>query len=339
MILANGKPKFKTSHIEPTWSAEIETIGHLKNHMLNTILVSLDIEACRGAVSELGLAMLAVNEDNPHYCIGRSRFFDENNVQALTIDFREKPTRNYEHKRHGQTLQVKDEHEASVIMEKTLSEICDGKKLILLGYDMYTEFQWISERRPAMALYFSAWIDVQELIARKCSEPQLSLTNALRALEIIDNRHGTTRHSAANDAVRIVAVLAGLLKDKTPVIERPIKPSVLRYTKVPSRRDCGAHTKYLFSARIATKDYELLPKCTLADLCKAYAIFDLKAVDMNSCKNKPIRIWWFAFNTLKSLEDFVHQVHGTKMNGEELKVVWTTGVENEAETGGRNRYG
>jgi len=60
MIFRNGKPLFKTTHMEPLWSSKITGLKGLKDCMLNNILVAFDIEASPAIISEMGLAILLV---------------------------------------------------------------------------------------------------------------------------------------------------------------------------------------------------------------------------------------------------------------------------------------
>ncbi len=203
MTLRDGKPRFKTNHIEPFWSNVVTSLAKLKDVMPESVLVAFDIEGFLETIKEIGLAILTVTESTPRFGIGRRHFFEDNNVQAFTIDIRDRPQRHYEVERHGQTICIDNGLEAGPAMEKIIKDFqsLGKRKFILIGYAMATEMRWISEHYPAVAQYFSAWADVQQLIATQCDNAYLGLTNALQALNIIDNRNRARRHSAANDAV------------------------------------------------------------------------------------------------------------------------------------------
>jgi hypothetical protein len=66
---------------------------------------------------------------------------------------------------------------------------------------------------------------------------------------------------------------------------------------------------------------------TFKEICKAYASFDLKAVGMNSKSWRVVSIWWMAFNTSKSLQEFILWIEESAVNGKRLKVVLVTGIE------------
>jgi len=79
---------------------------------------------------------------------------------------------------------------------------------------MYREFKWISEiseRCPSFKSYIATWVDLQDIIAERCGGKSLqtSLTASLKAMQIED-RHPDS-YFAANEAVRCLAVLSGLI--------------------------------------------------------------------------------------------------------------------------------
>jgi hypothetical protein len=332
MILKNsGRPKFKIKHIQPLWGSKITQLQLLRDSMPDATLVSFDIEGLLPRTTELGLAIISVNENRPHFCPGRSRFYIENHVQAFTIDIREGPSLNYESERLGETIRVETDTEAGFAMEKILAKFQDSgrRRLILVGYDMYSEFQWISEQYPLLAPYFTAWVDVQELMASKCKVTQLGLTDALRALGIADNRHNLNRHSAANDAVRNLAVLAGILSGSECTIELlPDRDQnkIRKYTSLPHARQIGPTTRYPFTAHVGAVDGIPLPVRTPKELSTMYAGYSLKAVGVNSKTRRLVTIWWMAFHTLESLKSFMLDIEGSNIEGKILKVVQTTGL-------------
>jgi hypothetical protein len=141
MITKNDRPSFKICHIEPFWNSRIRNLESLKYYMSDAILVAFDMEGWRGNITELGLAILSTDDENkPRYCPGRCRFYDENKVQAFTIEIHKKPRTNYEFKRHGDTIRVESEEEAIPVLERILAQLQGSGRLILVGYAMYTEF-------------------------------------------------------------------------------------------------------------------------------------------------------------------------------------------------------
>jgi hypothetical protein len=85
-------------------------------------------------------------------------------------------------------------------------------------------------------------------------------------------------------------------------------------------------TRYLLSASISTADGSCFPNRALADLCKAYASFNLKAVGMNSKSAKLVNIWGIAFSTLEPLQEFILKIERSYVDGKRLKVILVTGI-------------
>ncbi len=329
MTIRDGKPSFKTHHIEPLWSNVITSLKELKDIMPDSVLVAFDIEGAFGTIKELGLAMLTVTESTPRFGIGRRHFFEDNNVQAFTIDIRDRPQRHYEVERHGQTICIENGIEAGPAMEKILKDFqgLGKRKFILIGYAMATEMKWISGHYPAVAQYFSAWVDVQQLIATQCDAAYLGLTNALQALNIIDNRNCARRHSAANDAIRALTILAGLLAGKTLATKPKRDDWVKIHRSLPSLKSFGPWTRYPFAVRVSAVDGSFLPDITLKDLVELFASYNLKAVGMNEKNRVRRRILWAAFHTVESLRDFIMHVEDEGVGGKRLKVIVATGLE------------
>lgn len=293
--------------------------------MSNNVLVAFDMEASPQIRSEMGLAILLVGENTPHFCIGRCRFFDENDVQAFTIEIHERNKKQYEFKRHGETIYVENELQAGPAIEKILMDFQNLGKLILVGYDLQMEFKWISEHYPSLASYFSAWVDVQELVTAKCEGVQLGLTGAVQNLGMIDNRHNSQQHSAANDAVRDLAVLAGLLSGTKLITTPQCKDQIKGCSSLAPVKAFRDWTQYPFSVRLATMDGGPLPQISPRNLAEVFAGYDLKAVGSNRKNN--VHIWWMAFYTLESLREFIRDNESLKVEGKALKVILVTGIE------------
>jgi hypothetical protein len=251
-------------------------------------------------------------------------FFDENNVRARTVELVERPFSRSEI-RKGDILPARDELDACALLERELQILQKSRKLILVRYDLHTEFKWVSERCPSFASYFSCWIDVQELVAQRCDGKVLGLTNALLAFNIIDNRRGKHHHSAANDAVRFLAILAALLASREPIIEKT-PPMVKRFPKL--RRTSAQ--EFPFTVYMKTEDGSTLPDCTWAEMCNVFAQFDLKAVGRNTKRGRPVYTWWLAFNTVKGLQGCMGWIERETIHGKNLRVVSATGLEKRA---------
>jgi hypothetical protein len=289
MRLANGRPNFDTRSIEPLWRSKIDNIETVREQIKGATLVAFDIESSFNITTELGLSMLVVNQNNSHACTGRLRFQHENHVQAFTFEIGAKCNHGNEYVYRRDMIQrVWSDQEAAAAIEKTLRRFRKASKLILVGYDVYVEFRWLSEN-PTLASQFSAWCDVQELLSVHSDGAQIGLGHALLGLKIIDNRLSVNGHSAANDTVRTLAILAALLDGKEFV---PPPPRILRYHYVPSYKSFTPHAKFGEAVRISNESGGPLPRREPADLIQLYSAFDLKAVGMNSSGDSRVaRIW------------------------------------------------
>ncbi len=324
----NSRPAyFLAAPLKPFWSSKVTSLEELKERISNHVLVGFDIEGHHGNTSEIGLAILAISGNTPYICLDRRQFSDENCIQAFTIDIQKRWKKHSEPKKH-QIICVDNELQAGPACEKILAGF--RGPFILVGYDLSTELKWISEKYPTFASYFSAWLDVQELVGRAYNGHFIGLTNALHGLGIIDNRHNYHYHSAANDAVRNLAILAHLLSGAKVAFQPPPpnkEEEVKRWSSLPHLRQYGPRTNYPFSARVSTTDGDALPDLTLEELANLYASYNLKAVAMN-CKNQQRgKIWWLAFHTLESLKDFLRDFEGTVIKGKSLKVILAIGIE------------
>lgn len=330
MRLKKGETiKIETKDIEPLWSSKLCDLDAVRKHMQGAILVAFDIESSRDSISELGLAMLVVDENNPHYCIGRGRFYHHNKVQSFSVRLREKPTTGYVDKRYGETITIASEKEIVPAMDEMLKRFRGQRNLILVGYDMYREFRWISECWPTMASYFSGWVDVQELVPAGSDRVQVSLNDALRACKIIDDRSRipSNQHAPATDGVRSLAVLAALLDEREVNLASPATSPIKVYNCLPRPASLRPRGQFPFSARISTAAGSQLPLRTPTELCRMYSAFDLKAVGTNRSRGKATMTWWMAFNTSESLRDFVAEVDGSIVDEKELKVFSVIGLE------------
>ena len=199
---------------------------------------------------------------------------------------------------------------------------------MLVGFDMYAEFRWISQECPQLASLFAAWVDIQEIIEKKLECPGPSLISAMNALGITDRSKGTGKksHRASNDAVRCLAVLCGLISSNSPSHGIPCREhKVCVFQKMPQFSRCShAHTNP-FTAFIPNSDGGILPTQYTAprSLVGLFAKYELKAVAFNSrefLKHNGVRTWWISLSNLKSLEHLAADVHGSVINGKTLQV-------------------
>lgn len=323
MRLANGRPNFDTRPIEPLWTSKIDNIETLREQMQGATLVAFDIESAFNTTTELGLSTLVVNQNNPHACIGRRRFQDENHVQAFTFEIGAKSNQgNQWLYRRDMVQRVWSDQEAAAAIEKTLRRFRKAGRLILVGYDAYVEFRWLCEH-PTLASQFSAWCDVQELLSVHSEGAQIGLGHALHGLQIIDNRLGLTGHSAASDTVRTLAILAALLDGKE-FVPPPPPPRIPSYNYTPNYKSFTPRAPFCNSVRISNESGGFLPRRKPEDLIQLYGAFDLKAVGMNpgARGGRGVAIkWWIAFNSAQSMQEFIGEVNGSEVDAQRLVVI------------------
>ena len=170
-----------------------------------------------------------------------------------------------------------------------------------------------------LASQFSAWCDVQELLSVHSDGAQIDLGHALLGLKIIDNRLLMSGHSAANDTVRTLAILAALLDGNQFV---PPLARIPSYRHIPRWTSFLPHERFSKAVRISNESGGPLPRREPAELIQLYGAFDLKAVGMNSNGGSRVaRIWWIAFNSAQSMQDFIWKVNGSEMDEQRLVVV------------------
>jgi hypothetical protein len=326
-------PKSRTDHIAALWESRIPDIDTFKQRMQGSVLVAIDVESSARGVQEIGLATLRIGVDGPQFSRNLQFFYDQNEIKATTIQGYRREMNRSGSDRYGDTVFVEDANEdTSSAVEKVLSHY-QGQNLILVGFDMYTELEWISnmsEMYTSLASLFTAWVDLEELTLQRCESenPHINLTATVKAMQIEDSRAGN--YFPANDAVRCLAVLSGLASTILSVlaIESYTLPSgITLLYNIPRPRMYGPHTKYPFSALVTTIDGNVLPTEyeTTHSVAKLSTKYDLEAVGLNCQKYgvgpTGVKFWWLAFPTREFLDRFTLEVHGSIVNGKELRVV------------------
>ncbi|KAJ2986332.1 hypothetical protein NUW58_g5076 [Xylaria curta] len=90
-----------------------------------------------------------------------------------------------------------------------------GKQLVLVGLSLQNDLQRLCLEFPGIIRFFSRWIDLSTLIKAESSIPTTPNTGLGTALKVFGYPHADTgfdrTHQAANDAIRTLAVLYGLL--------------------------------------------------------------------------------------------------------------------------------
>ena len=303
----------------------IPDLETLKQCILDSTLVAFDIEGRSTRIQELGLASLAVTaEKSP--CLpsdGELRsFYQQNAVQAHTIKIRGRESKNRaESIKFGDCVTVK-KYEASATLTQILSTIAASStgRLILVGFDMYMEFDWISRECPSILSRFEYWVDAQEIAEERCrSHP--SLLNTLAAMNITDRPPGApapSNHRASNDAVRTLAVLSGL---SSLDIFKCGKASVTKLFSSPPEH----WQDFRFKALITTSDNDVLPVHIRIphDLSAHFAAYNPKAVliDRHTFdRSNGVREWWVCLPSPALLDVFATDVDGSVLHGKQLAV-------------------
>jgi hypothetical protein len=294
-MLLKGNPKFCTKHIHSLWKAKIPDLKTLEECIPESLLVAFDIEGFAHDINEVGFAIIHNKSQVPFLPLDGNlgTFYSKNEVQAHTIEIREKGARkSYKRKKFGTSVTV-----GAADVGATLVQMLSGldpkgtRKLILVGFDMNTEFEWISKKCPELSSLFTAWVDIQEIVEeRSPCEFRASLVDVVNSLNFTGTggMKGKSPHRAANDTVRFLAILSGLISLDSFVICKIPKVALLTHLPRPNSR-------YPFTARVTAADEEKLPLefNTPGSLSKVFAKYDPKAVAMNSggfCKLGGVRV-------------------------------------------------
>jgi hypothetical protein len=292
----------------------------LKKHFADTTLVALDIEGHVNNINEIGVSISLAQQLKAPGDGSLTTFYHQNALCAHTIMIEEmRSKKRHEATKFGDSMTVPRREVCG-----TLSQILSGveqpeHQLILVGYDMYTEFDWISQNCPLILSRFHHWVDVQELAEQSCGL-RPSLLKVLKAMNIRDRGaksstpHG---HRAANDAVRTMAVLSTL------VSRGHFEYHPLQETRLLS---CAPQNwkGYPFKARISTNVNDMLPSCikTPKALSAYFESYNPIAVLINSkaALSKGVRVWWICFSSKDSLEKVVADLNGIVLDGKKLVV-------------------
>lgn len=315
------------------WSEKkIPNLETVKSHLDNAILVAIDMRGWLTSISQVGLASTHICPSNPLQVAEDQgstlqTFYDMNNIQAhaLTIPvFSKKRRRSQEGIKFGNHESTNRDD-----VEKRLNELVSGLTkesvpLILVGFAMYNNFEWISLHYPSFFSHFKYWVDVQNLVEECCgSHPGLS--NTMSALNI---HHGTPGkdiaydHKASNEAVRTLAVLATLMSRGNFVYQAPPQELRLRarnWSKLP------------YKARITSVDNGLLPDCirTPRELGNRFAAYQPNRILINNrASTSGVSVWWLSFSSRHSLDRFALEIDHSVMDGKQLAVekVFAPGV-------------
>lgn len=216
-MLLRKEPDF-AKRLGSLWRSvlRVQDLETLRKLMPNSTLVAFDIEDHVTSINEVGIAAVSISGANcalyPSSDGTVRTFCSENAVQAHTIMVREMlAKRGNDSIRYGDQVTVRDSEVSQTLVQK-LSSLGKSEHLILVGYAMYTEFDWTSRHCPDFLANFSSRVDIQDIVEACCgSHP--SLSRAMAALKL-SHRNPTKSlphgHRAANDAVGTLATLASL---------------------------------------------------------------------------------------------------------------------------------
>ncbi|KAF1844905.1 uncharacterized protein K460DRAFT_416264 [Cucurbitaria berberidis CBS 394.84] len=325
-------------HIASLLNSKIEDLGTLQENLHGSILVALDTEGitqhfngrrvlCEG-ISEIGVAVFCANGKGPDFIPHLNQFYEQNDIEAFTIRVRER--------KHGPavgTMTDVSDDEAGPRLQRFLLQY-EGRR-ILVGFSFVAELKWMADDFPALATMFTEWVDVQDLVSNQRMDTassngtppdQYGLYNTLKAMRISGWRSTHQRHRAANDAVKTLAVLSGLLSN-IPLQEVTREAGVSVYDSLPPlHADKRQKRHHNFTARISAADGDKLPLQTPNGLAKHYRKYQgLTGVgfnSQNSCLARGrVKYWWVAFRTLNSLNAFIADMHGSTFEDTKLRVV------------------
>ncbi|PVI05302.1 hypothetical protein DM02DRAFT_668504 [Periconia macrospinosa] len=300
------------------------------------LLVAFDTEsyAYRGqrswGVSELGFATLQWPCPGLQMPVSYRVFAQQNNVKLLTIQTKERNQKGIERT----SSPIVHSNGIEETKEAIRSFLPTVKKAIFVGYAANNELEWMEKNYPELTDYFVAFIDVQELLMQRCREEtpslfailpgKISLSSALRGMNLAQNCRDHRSHRAANDACRFLQVLAGLLTYRPLTLASPYGHvwNSLYLQPHPSIRK-----KYSMRLAITASEGNVLPRRTAEELARMYHVFEPVAVGCYTGK-KNGKYWWLAFGDQESLTKCVVAVDGSLLDGitletkEESERVW-----------------
>lgn len=312
--------KFSLGSIASLWKSKITSLDALQTLAPGSTLAALDIESTSEHLREIGLAFQRIDRKLPKFNegAGTRSFYNQHGINAHTVQVRGRISRKLERNTPPfGDVQLVNPEEVHQIVTSLLSD--QNKSLILVGFDLHSEFLWMARECPSLSSLFTAWIDLQDIAYELSDEPsdkRPSLSDTVRALEIKD--WFSQKHRAAHDAVRCLAVLSGLVTSRSCNIPDH-SPKVQLFSRLPSPDHPRA-----FGVRITATDGGMLPRLPTASAVSVYfADYQPKAVALNRSgflKNGGVRVWWMSFVDLQSMNHCVAQLDGSSLDGRLLTV-------------------
>jgi len=325
----------KKPHLDGFWNPNIKDVNTLKELLQNSLLVAFDLEFSSNnddsAALDIIEAGLAFVQPDTNHClpsipqsINLETLFEQHQIKAYLIrpiEIPEKKGRR-EPLKFGTKLLVDSCKLNSTIMELLSTSVAthslSPKHVILVGWSLAAELEWLFHDCPQFLSYLTAWVDLQDLVV---SKDRPSLLRTLQAIGVADRDPDSKKnrsHRASNDAVRCLAVLFRLLTTESIYIPHTVA-RISRIPPSPKGPPPGilrtALPKHPFGVYISAADSGPLPTIcqTPNSLQQQFSSYNLKAVALNrkeilasgSCK-----CWWLSFQTLDDLKQFVSDHDG-----------------------------
>ncbi|KAH9882966.1 hypothetical protein J1614_000332 [Plenodomus biglobosus] len=317
----NPRGQYPFPNIAPFLDSKITDLATLRQHLPSSILVALTTCGTKQhfdgptvpslEISEIGIAVYQAREDaGPHFFSNITQSYEQNDIEAFTIRIREK--------HYGP---------AAGTMTHVSSDTEAGP---------FAELEWITTHCPSITHLFTNWTDLQDLLPPhyhghipnpRCKPAQckIGLYPTLKGLRLSGWRSKHQRHQAANDAIKILALLTGLTSN-TPFKPTTKEVGISFYSFLPLLQPHRTNQRrQAFNARISAAGGAKLPVQTpqgLRRLCERHA--GLMAVGLNARNEMmhrgPVRFWWASFESAEALGGFVDAMRGLRLEGRVLCV-------------------
>ncbi|KAH4821504.1 hypothetical protein HBI23_047440 [Parastagonospora nodorum] len=328
-MLPDKSLRFTSPIAKSLFNKKITDLQTLQALLPNHTLVAFDTEGVKqhfegrqiGSqdLSELGVAVFPPTKTPLYFISNLTQFYEDNDIEAFTVRMHPRA--------HGPAVGLMTEKPASEAGPRLIDFLSGFKgDMILLGFNMHQEWRWISRTCPSFAALFTSWCDVQELLPQLGSPPGLAKT--LKAMGIWGWTSIHLRHGGAADAVRVLAVLSGLVCGVPIREDREHKEdNVSKYCHLPKResvREAPGKVRF-HTCRISAADGGKLPLQTPNGLAGMFAAYEgLKGVGLNSrtptLARAPVKYWWVSFRTREGLENFKREVDGSVYEDATLRV-------------------
>ncbi|KAI1049796.1 hypothetical protein LB506_001933 [Fusarium annulatum] len=218
---------------------------------LDTEHVAIKSERDR-VLHQVGLAFTKTLKSRHPACPGREPgllkprrrlryFFEDNNMEGLTLNvntskelgddvlrvgrrvggrvgyLKGMPTRRLHRFGVENSLDIED-LEPSIV--EFLQDLAKGKHLVLIGFGMEAEWTYLSTNFPAAIPFFSAWIDLRDIVVDIASSPTVCSPSLFTLIKLFgyfwqDVKPGrASADNAGDDVVTILALAHALLDEK-----------------------------------------------------------------------------------------------------------------------------